>query len=181
MYHVFDNLQTPKRFVAGAKVTVYVVGTSTKAALYADQGVTQISNPVTTGPNGQFDFYVADGHYDFAFSGGSPAIQDLRISDIALVSSSSSSPESSGLIAKTITIPSIAAGASLPVVITWDTPFASDVYTVTYSVECPVSGGLALRGLHIESKTASQVTIRVVNDDDVNAHAGLLHAYGVQS
>ena len=51
--------------IAGAKVTVYQAGTTTKADLFTDDtGSTPLANPVTTDGLGTFSFYVADGNYD---------------------------------------------------------------------------------------------------------------------
>jgi hypothetical protein len=57
------------RPLSGASVTVYLAGTATPATLYSDNGVTTSTNPVTTDSNGRFSFYIADGLYDFQYSG----------------------------------------------------------------------------------------------------------------
>lgn len=67
----------------GVSVRVNVRGTNTLAALFADNGVTPLTNPMTTDELGTFKFYAANGRYDIILSGAAlkkPAI----ISDVAL-------------------------------------------------------------------------------------------------
>lgn len=52
------------RAIVGAKVTVYLAGTTTLATIYLDNGVTIKANPITTGLDGIYDFYAANGLYD---------------------------------------------------------------------------------------------------------------------
>lgn len=52
------------RAIVGASITVYQAGTTTTATIYADNGVTTKANPFTTGIDGIYDFYAADGLYD---------------------------------------------------------------------------------------------------------------------
>jgi hypothetical protein len=54
--------------IAGASVTVYNTGTTTKPTIYSDNGITPKSNPFTTGPDGVVDFYALNGVYDLVFS-----------------------------------------------------------------------------------------------------------------
>lgn len=54
---------------AGATVTVYLAGTTTKATLYSDDGVTVASNPLTTSSLGLVEFYAANGKYDISYAG----------------------------------------------------------------------------------------------------------------
>ena len=76
--------------VGGAQVTVFLPGTSTKATLYSDDGITVLANPVTTnvnnGPNpGVFSFFIASGKYDFQVSGGNISTytqRNVQIDDI---------------------------------------------------------------------------------------------------
>ena len=76
-------LDTAGNVSEGASITVYLTGTTTKATLYLDEGVTQITNPVTSDTNGRFSFYVADGEYNFKVSGSN--ITTYTISDIQIV------------------------------------------------------------------------------------------------
>lgn len=64
--YVLNQLGQP---VSGASVTVYLTGTSTKATLYSDDGTTVKANPVTSGSDGKFSFYVEDGRYDLTVTG----------------------------------------------------------------------------------------------------------------
>lgn len=52
------------RAIVGATVTVYTADTTTPASIYSDNGLTVKSNPFTTGIDGIYDFYAADGKYD---------------------------------------------------------------------------------------------------------------------
>lgn len=54
--------------VTGASVTVYLGGTTTKATIYSDNGITVAANPALTDSLGRFSFYVADGRYDLLIS-----------------------------------------------------------------------------------------------------------------
>jgi hypothetical protein len=51
-------------------VTVYIVGTTTKATLFSDNIPTPLANPFTAATNGSFTFYAVDGNYDVTTSGG---------------------------------------------------------------------------------------------------------------
>lgn len=68
MEHLSQALQDQNgRAISGATVTVYQSGTATLATLYSDNGVTVKPNPFTTGIDGIYDFYAADGVYDLVF------------------------------------------------------------------------------------------------------------------
>jgi hypothetical protein len=67
--HIVTVRDTSGNVVASASVTVYAANTTTKATLYSDNGVTEITNPVTTNSKGQVGFYVGDGVYDLYVSG----------------------------------------------------------------------------------------------------------------
>lgn len=56
------------RPISGATVTVYHVGTTTKATLYSDNGNNPTANPLTTEADGSFYFYAANGRYDLVFA-----------------------------------------------------------------------------------------------------------------
>jgi hypothetical protein len=49
--------------IPGATVTVYDFGTTDLSAIYSDNGVTPAANPLTTGADGEYSFYAADGRY----------------------------------------------------------------------------------------------------------------------
>jgi len=55
--------------VIGGSVLVKLAGTATPATIYLDDGVTPVTNPLTTDANGYFEFYVADGLYDITVNG----------------------------------------------------------------------------------------------------------------
>jgi hypothetical protein len=55
--------------VIGGSVLVKLAGTATSATIYSDDGVTPVTNPLTTDANGYFEFYVADGLYDITVNG----------------------------------------------------------------------------------------------------------------
>jgi len=57
------------KVAAGATVTVYLAGTTTKATIYSDDGVTTKSNPITADSLGRFFFYSASARYDITISG----------------------------------------------------------------------------------------------------------------
>jgi hypothetical protein len=59
--------------IPNATVTVYLTGTTTLATIYADSSSTPLSNPFTSGTEGQWLFYALTGAaYDVVLSGGVP-------------------------------------------------------------------------------------------------------------
>lgn len=75
--------------ISGATVDVRVAnaspGSGALATIYSDDGVTAISNPVTTDSTGTFAFYVADGRYDLVAKVGgviSRIVADIEIADV---------------------------------------------------------------------------------------------------
>lgn len=54
--------------ILGVSVTVTDTSTGKPAALYSDNGVTQLAQPLTTDETGYFGFYAANGRYTLAFS-----------------------------------------------------------------------------------------------------------------
>lgn len=69
MEHYTRPLQDQNgRAISGATVTVYNAGTTTLATIYSDNGVTTKNNPITTGVDGIYDFYAANGSYSLVFS-----------------------------------------------------------------------------------------------------------------
>lgn len=75
MQHIYDVIisKTTGLPLSGINVQVNVqnavAGSGALATLYSDNGVTPTSNPVSTGTNGEFNFYVEDGRYDVTISG----------------------------------------------------------------------------------------------------------------
>ena len=76
-------LDTAGNISEGVSITVYLTGTTTEATLYSNEGITQITNPVTSNSNGRFFFYIADGEYDLKVSGSN--ITTYTISDVQVV------------------------------------------------------------------------------------------------
>lgn len=70
MLRFFDYVVNPanNQSIPGASITVYITGTVTLAALYADDGVTPAPNPVTADAAGRFFFYTSNGVYDLLVS-----------------------------------------------------------------------------------------------------------------
>lgn len=66
----FDSIANPAtgRAIAGASVQVNVAGGGA-ATIYSDDGVTECDNPIITDANGYFEYFAADGLYDWVISG----------------------------------------------------------------------------------------------------------------
>lgn len=77
-----------------------------------------------------------------------------------------------------ITTGSVGAGATALVTITWTTAFADANYTATASVIDSTTSSLSLSVVHIESKTASAMTVRVLNNA-IGSLTGTLDAIAV--
>jgi hypothetical protein len=91
MKHFFDTVANQSNvLVSNASVTVYLAGTTTKAPLFSDDGLTSLANPVFTGQNGIFSFYVADGKYDFLITG--PNISTLTVHAVEIVDVTEANP-----------------------------------------------------------------------------------------
>jgi len=69
--------------VPGALITVYIAGSSNKAAIYSNEGGTAKSNPFTADNQGRFEFYAADGDYDIEVRGSE--IATYKLTDITIV------------------------------------------------------------------------------------------------
>ncbi|MEN3369944.1 MAG: trimeric autotransporter adhesin [Verrucomicrobiota bacterium] len=69
-----------------------------------------------------------------------------------------------GLKHKRVTTGSVSAGSTALVTVTWSTAFADANYTVTPSVTDSTTSSLSLSVVHVESVTASAVTVRVLNN-----------------
>jgi hypothetical protein len=66
---------------AGASVLVSTLA-GAQATIYSDDGVTETGNPLTTGSDGSFAFYAADGRYTLTISG--QGLTTKTVSDIQL-------------------------------------------------------------------------------------------------
>jgi hypothetical protein len=70
--------------LGGVSVTVYVGGTTTKATIYSDNGVTQLSNPFPSGSGGSVVFYAPVGRYDLSYLKPGYSFARADTSDIAI-------------------------------------------------------------------------------------------------
>jgi hypothetical protein len=77
-----------------------------------------------------------------------------------------------------VTTGSIGAGASSLVTVTWGTAFADTNYSAVVSVQDSTAAVASLAVVHIESKTASAITVRVENTS-AGSLTGTLHAIAV--
>lgn len=78
-----------------------------------------------------------------------------------------------------VTTGSITGGATSLVTITWTTPFADENYTASVNVLDPTTALLSLNIVHIESITASAITVRVSNTS-VGSLTGTIHAIAIK-
>jgi hypothetical protein len=95
MFHRTEHvLRTTGGAVQGATVTVYLTGTTTKAALYATNDTSQpLANPLTTDANGRYSYYVANGVYDETVTYGAITATEtfLQLYDVSSVVSGGAS------------------------------------------------------------------------------------------
>ena len=96
-----------------------------------------------------------------------------------LTVSSAVSNDSGGFKHQSVSTGSIAGGASAAVTLTWATAFANASYTPICSLVEATTSTSTLRIHHIESFSATQVVVRVVNDDGAIAKTGTLYVMGV--
>ena len=88
------------RGVAGASVLVTTAAGAT-ATIYSDNGSTTQANPMTTGVDGDFAFYAADGRYNIDISGTgftTRTISDVLLEDPADGSSALADTDGAGLV-----------------------------------------------------------------------------------
>lgn len=86
--------------------------------------------------------------------------------------------DASGFKHARVTTGSVAAGTTALVTITWTTPFADANYTVNASVVEATTSSLSLSVVHVESITASAVTVRVLNNS-VGSLTGTVHVLAI--
>lgn len=75
--------------VVGASVRVQTYPGAVDATIYSDDGVTVQGNPITTGANGEFSFYAADGRYQLVVTAtgySTRTITDIILEDPAAAS-----------------------------------------------------------------------------------------------
>lgn len=77
-----------------------------------------------------------------------------------------------------VTTGSISAGATALVTLTWSTAFTDSNYTVSASVVDATTSSLSLSVVHVESISASSVTVRVLNNA-VGSLTGTLHCIAI--
>ncbi len=73
-------------------------------------------------------------------------------------------PDAGGFKHARVTTGSVSAGSTALVTITWSTAFADANYTVTADVLEATTSSLSMSVVHIESVSASAVTVRVINN-----------------
>jgi hypothetical protein len=85
---------------------------------------------------------------------------------------------STGLQHERITTGSIGAGSTALVTVTWDVAFPDTNYTVMASVEDATTSSLSLSVVHVESKSTTDATVRVINNA-VGSITGTLHIMAI--
>lgn len=80
--------------------------------------------------------------------------------------------------AQRVTTGSVATVSTALVTVTWTAPFADTNYTVTASVEDSTAALASLTVLHVETKTAVAVAVRVYNSSGISL-TGTLHVIAV--
>jgi len=68
-HNLLANTSGGARPLAGVSIAVTDKSTGLPAALYSDNGVTPLAQPLTTDSDGYFGFHAADGKYVLTFSG----------------------------------------------------------------------------------------------------------------
>lgn len=85
MQHYTNTLyDTMGNAIVGATVNVYAAGTTTASTIYSDNVGTSKSNPTTTGSDGSFDFYAANGRYDLVITHTGHTFTDADTAGIVL-------------------------------------------------------------------------------------------------
>lgn len=87
-------------------------------------------------------------------------------------------PEAANYRAVQASTGSVAAGAEASVVVPWASEWQNSGYTAVASV-LEATAGASIRVLHIEAKTVSDVTVRVVNDA-ASSLTGTLQVIGMR-
>lgn len=87
-------------------------------------------------------------------------------------------PDAAGIKHKRVSTGSVSGGATALVTVTWTTPFADALYTVTASMLDSTSSISSLSVIHVESVTAENVTVRVANNSG-GSLTGTLHVIGM--
>ncbi len=162
-------LDTAGNVVSGASVTVYTANTITKATLYSDNGVTPITNPVTSNSNGRYSFYVADGIYDLAVSGSNITAyteEDITIYEPVGITATQT------LTNKTLTTP----------IIIFSSAAKTSAYTPTaadFLLHCNAVGGAFT--LTLPSAALHTGRIFAIGKNDSSAYAVLVDGYSTET
>lgn len=92
-----------------------------------------------------------------------------------------SQPGGGGAVTKAqrVTTGSIAGAATAAITITWASPFADANYSVSAALVEATATTATIRIHHVESISAANVVVRVVNDDAVVAKTGTLHVVAI--
>jgi len=80
--------------------------------------------------------------------------------------------------AKRVSTGALLAGITTLITVTWDTPFADANYTCALTIKDSTGSSLALSIIHIETQTASAITVRILNSALITI-TGELHAVAV--
>jgi len=88
---------------------------------------------------------------------------NLRVQNKLLVDAGITA-NSGGIKHSRVTTGSIAGASTALVTVTWGTAFADDSYTVLASVQDSTATSLSLSVVHVETKSATQVQVRVLNN-----------------
>lgn len=114
-----------------------------------------------------------------AFIVNTNATEEFRVAANGTITAAKGfAPDAGGLKHARITTGSVAAGSTTLVTCTWSTAFADANYTVTTSVIDSTTSSLSLSIVHVESVTASAVTVRVLNNA-IGALTGTLQVIAI--
>jgi len=76
--HYYDTVKDQRGNARVVSVTVFLAGTSTKASIFSDSGLTVAkTNPFNTNSLGEVDFYITSGLYDLRFEGTNIVTKNL--------------------------------------------------------------------------------------------------------
>lgn len=125
----FDSVVNPATGtpLAGASVQVNIRGGGA-ATIYSDNGITARPNPITTDPNGYFEYYAADGRYDWVITG--TGLTTVTVTDVLHEDSVDYSPEN-------VSILRVGSFVDTPALVTG---------TISASGLATLAGGIALSG-----------------------------------
>jgi hypothetical protein len=167
--HIVTIRDTAGNVEADVSVYVYAAGTTTEATLYSDNGVTEITNPVTTNSKGQANFWVADGVYDLYVTGDN--ITAYTLEDVYIYEPIGATATQT-LTNKTLASPSI----------TFASTSKTAAYTATSSdfiLHCDASSGAFTLTLPAAASHTGRVF--VIGKSDSSAYAVLVDGNGSET